>query len=197
MNTINKKALEKLASKPIFTAKDARAEGIHPSNLSYYVKTNLIERVARGVYRGLNTQVDVEFQWEDLVLTAHSIPNGVICLISALALYELTDEIPRAHWIAIPHATTAPKRENTRFIRMRDMETGKTMRLIGSETVRIFTIERTIIDTFRYLGKEVAIKALKAALKPNRHTKLNLKKLREYAKIFRIDIDPYLMTITT
>ena len=39
-----------------------------------------------------------------------NIPNGVACLISALDIYDMTNEIPRAHWIAIPHATTAPKR---------------------------------------------------------------------------------------
>lgn len=53
------------------------------------------------------------------------------------------------------------------------------------------------VNAFRYLGKEVAIKSLQAAFIHNRETKLDLKKLREYAKNFRIDIDPYLLALTT
>lgn len=193
MKKIIQTKLAELIAKPLFTAADARRAGIHPSNLSYYVKLNLIERLARGVYRGIDTKLDVDFQWEELVITAHSIPNGVVCLISALAIYNLTDEIPRMHWIAIPHATTPPKREHTKFIRMRNIDTGKTSYKIDSETIVIFDIERTIIDTFRYLDKETAIKALKSALKSSR--KLNLKKLRKYAKKFRVNIDPYLQAI--
>lgn len=94
--------------------------------MSYYVKTHRIERIGHGVYRGVESTIAVDFQWEDLIIMAKSIPQGVICLISALALYELTEEMPREHWIAVPHSTTAPKRAHTRIVRMRDMNTGKT-----------------------------------------------------------------------
>lgn len=99
----------------------------------------LIERVARGVHIAPGAVPDVDFMWEDLVLTVKSIPNGVVCFISALAIYELTDEIPKKHWIAVPNATTIPKRKNIK----------------------------------------------------------NLKKLQAVAKKLRVDISPYLMTVTT
>lgn len=79
--------------------------------------------------------------------------QGIVCLASALALYELTDEMPREHWLAVPNSTTAPKRDHSRIVRMRDIETGKTLYPIGRETVVIFDRERTIIDAFRYLSK--------------------------------------------
>jgi predicted transcriptional regulator of viral defense system len=194
MNRMKKNPLGKLASKPLFSARDARRAGIHPSRLSYYVKIHLLERIGRGVYRAVDSEVDVDFQWEDLVLIAQSVPKGVVCLISALALYELTDEIPRLYWIAIPHATTAPIRKNARFIRMRDMSTGKTRLKLGKETITIFDRERTIVDAFRYLSKEVAIKALKEVFKTKR---LDLRKLQKYAKKFKINLDAYILTVTT
>lgn len=194
---MNENQLKKLLSKPLFRASDARKVGIPPSRLSYYVKIKLIERIGRGVYRGVHSQVNTEFQWEDLVLIAKSVPTGVVCLVSALAVYGLTDEIPRIHWIAIPHATTAPKREKTRFIRMRDIKTGKTNIQLGKETITIFNPERTIIDAFRYLSKEIAIKALKEAAKAKGKEKLHLKRLQQYAKHFRIDLEPYLLMVTT
>ncbi|WP_242602418.1 type IV toxin-antitoxin system AbiEi family antitoxin domain-containing protein [Legionella rowbothamii] len=164
MKLNNEITLKDLFARPVFYAAEAREAGIHPSRLSYYVKTNRIERISHGVYRGVESSMDADFKCEDLIIIAKSIPQGVVCLVSALALYELTEEMPREHWIAVPHFTTAPRRDHTRIVRMRDIETGKTLYPIGQETVVIFDRERTIIDAFRYLSKEIAIKALKAAV---------------------------------
>ena len=197
MKLHNEHTLKDLFARPVFYAAEAREAGIHPSRLSYYVKTNRIERIGHGVYRGVDSSLDVDFQWEDLIIIVKSIPQGIICLVSALALYELTDEMPREHWIAVPHSTTAPKRDHTRIIRMRDMKTGKTMYTIGQETVVIFDKERTIVDAFRYLSKEIAIKALKAAASGRAPKKLDIKKLQQYAKQFGLNLEPYILTVTT
>lgn len=197
MKLSNQHTLKGLFERPVFYAAEAREAGIHPSRLSYYVKTNRIERIGHGVYRGVESFVDADFQWEDLIVIAKSIPQGVVCLISALLLYELTDEMPREHWIAVPHSTTAPKRENTRIVRMRDMKTGKTTFTIGHEKISIFDRERTIVDSFRYLSKEIAIKALKAAVSSGSKKKLDIKKLQQYAKQFGLNLDPYILTVTT
>ncbi len=197
MKLRNEITLKDLFARPVFYAAEAREAGIHPSRLSYYVKTNRIERIGHGVYRGVESSVDADFQWEDLIVIAKSIPQGIVCLVSALALYELTDEMPREHWIAVPHSTTAPKRDHTRIVRMRDMETGKTMYTIGRETVAIFDREKTIIDAFRYLSKEIAIKALKAAANGRASKKLDIKKLQQYAREFGLNLEPYILTVTT
>lgn len=188
--------LKNLIERAVFSARDARALGISPSRLSYYIKKKIIERVGRGVYRGVDSAVDVDFQWEDLVLIAKSVSSGVVCLISALALYELTDEIPRVHWIAIPHATTTPKRSMTRFVRMRDVSTGKINMKLGGESIAIFNRERTIVDAFRYLTLEIGIKALRSAITQKKQ-KLDIRKLQQYAKKFRVNIDPYIITVIT
>ena len=161
------------------------------------MKTNRIERIGHVVYRGVESFVDADFQWEDLIDITKNIPQGVVCLISALALYELTDEMPREHWIAVSHSTTAPKRESTRIVRMRDMNIGKTTLTIGQEIINIFDRERTIVDAFRYLSKEIAIKALKMAVSGRSQKKLDIKKLQQYAKQFRLNLDPYILTVTT
>jgi predicted transcriptional regulator of viral defense system len=195
LKEINK--LSGLLKRPFFTASQARDAGVHPSLLSYYAKQGLIERIERGIYKGPSAEMTVDFKWEDLVLAVKSIPNGVVCLISALALYELTEEIPRAHWIAIPNSARAPKRKGAKIIRMRNFELGQTEFQIGQETIRIFDRERTIVDAFRILGKETAIKALKEGLKIKREGKINLRKIQDYAKKLRVNIDPYILTATT
>ncbi len=189
--------LKELLEKPLFSSSDAKRVGVSSSLLSYYVKKGLIERVDRGLYRGKEYPLDVDFRWEDLILAAKSISDGVVCLISALALYGLTEEIPRAHWIAVANTSRAPKRKEVKVIRMRNIHLGRTEIKVGSEKIQIFDRERTIVDTFRYLGKETAIKALKSALAKNGEEKIDLKKLQDYAREFRVKIDPYILAVTT
>ncbi len=193
----NFKKLSKLLKKPLFSSNEAKELEISSSLLCYYVNKGLLERVGRGLYRKTNAILDVDFKWEDLILTSKGIPDGVICLISALALYDLTDEIPRAHWIAISHENKAPKRTGVRIVRMRNIRLGKTKLSMGETAVTIFDRERTIIDAFRYLGIEIAIKALKQGLQKSGEEKINLIKLQSYAKTLRVNIAPYLMAVTT
>ena len=194
---INKKLKKILLKKALFSAKEARKAGVYPSLINYYIKKGYVERMGRGIYKSSFSELDVDFQWEDLVATAKSVPNGVVCLLSALALYELTDEIPRQHWIAVPHGTTVPKRSHTKFIRLRDIKLGKTKLKIGKEEIQIFNRERTIVDSFRRLSAEVSIKALKEGLKESGSNKISIKKLQQYAKKQHINITPYILAITT
>lgn len=185
------------AEMPVFTAAEARAAGIPSRMLSHFCKKGIIERVTRGVYKGSQAKIEIDFQWEDLALMAMGIPNGIICLISALCYYGLTDQIMRQFWIAIPHASKSPQRPKTRIIRMRNIQLGQTKIQLGTAHVKIFDKERTVVDSFRYLSKEIAIKALQAYLRQTGSAKPNLNKLLKYAKTLRVDIHPFIMALTT
>ena len=138
-----------------------------------------------------------DFRWEDLTLTMRKIKNGVICLTTALAIYGLTDEIPRKHWIAIDNTTRHRADSSTKIVRMRNIELGKTTIKINSMRLSIFDRERTIVDAFRFLSIETAIKALRKGLSLAGNEKLRIEKLRKYAKILRVKIDPYLLGVST
>lgn len=189
--------LNPLLKKPLFKASLARSRGIPSRMLAYFCQKGLIERIGRGLYRVADASSGVNLDLEELVLTVSTIPRGVICLISALSYYNLTDQIMREYWIAIPNADKSPKRPHTRIVRMRNMSLGLTTVKMGKYKVKIFDRERTIIDAFRYLSHEVAIKALKAYLKPSHKWKPDLLKLSRYAKTLRININSYLMALTT
>lgn len=182
---------------PVFTAAEARAAGIPSRMLAHFCKKGVIERVTRGVYKGSQAKLEIDFQWVDLALVAMGIPNGVICLISALRYYGLTDQIMTQFWIAIPHASKSPQRPNTRIIRMRNIELGQTEILLGTAHLKIFDKERTVVDSFRFLSKEIAIKALQAYLRQTSSGKPDLNKLLKYAKTLRVDIHPFIMALTT
>lgn len=182
-----------LTEKKVFSTAIARQYGVYPPLLAYYQKKGSIERVNRGLYKASLYDPKIPPQWEELVYTVLSVPDSVICLLSALALYEMTDEIPRKHWIAVSNDRMAPRRAGTRIIRLRDIKTGKTTLKIGNLHVPIFDKERTVIDAFRYLSKEVAIKALRSYVDQK---KPDFNKLYEYGKKLRMDIEAYVLSLT-
>lgn len=188
--------ISKLAKKAVFTTEEAHEVGIPSRMLAHFCKRGLIERISRGIYKGGAAEVDIDFRWEDLALVAMSIPNGVICLISALCYYGLTDQIMREFWIAVPHALKSPKRPKTRIIRMRNIELGQIEISVGEDRLKIFDRERTVVDAFRHLSHEIALKALQEYLK-KREPKPNLDKLLKYAKRLHVNIYPYVMALTT
>jgi len=130
-----------LSRRAVFSSAEGRAIGIPARMLAYFCSKGQIERIGRGMYKIRHVDFDRDFEWEDLVLTALSIPNGIICLISALFYYELTDEIMREFWISVSHSTTSPVRENTHIVRMRNTSLGKTIIKIGNQKVKIFDRE--------------------------------------------------------
>ena len=190
------KQLEPFLNVPFFTAAEVEKQGIPRHALAYLVKRGDLERIYPGAYRFSEYEPKVEFQWENLGLVAASTSESVICLISALVFYDLTDQVMREIWLAVPHKSHPPKRPNTRIIRMRNIDLGKTQITLGEYNVQIFDRERCIIDAFRILSKEIAIKALQryfqsVAAKPDP------KKLGAYAKKLRVNITPYILSSTT
>ncbi|KIC73540.1 hypothetical protein DB41_JH00010 [Neochlamydia sp. TUME1] len=188
--------LEKLLNMPFFTLKEAENQGIPRWSVIYLTKNGILEKLCPGVYRSSTYEPKVDFDLENLAFTAASIPEGVICLISALCYYDLTDQIMREAWIAIPNQRRSPKRPNAHIVRMRNTDLGKETLTMGEYAVHIFDRERTIVDAFRYLSKEIALKALRqyftlADIKPDS------KKLIEYANILRVNINPYILSYTT
>lgn len=183
---------------PSFTSREAARLGVHPSTLAHYVKRGELERLARGVYRSTSAPSIEDFRWEDLATAARSVKDGVICLTSALALYGLTEEIPRQHWIAIRNTTRHRTGPSIRVVRMRNLDLGRTEIDMNGLHLPIFDRERTILDAFRYLGRETAIKALRSALTAKkREERIDTEKVRKYAKRLRVQIEPYLLAVTT
>lgn len=188
--------LQQLQKIPCFKACYARELGVPSRMLAYFCRQGLIERIGRGIYRGSLFESHLANGTEDLMVTVQSIPRGIVCLLSALYLYELTDQMLREYWIAIPNAFKSPTRPHTRIVRMRNVSLGLTTFTMGEFTVPIFDRERTVVDAFRYLSHEIALKALQSYLKLPKNLQ-RIDRLSAYAKILRVKITPYILAFTT
>src|SRR5689334_18746116 len=130
-----KNALEKLKPlfrAPSFTSKEAGNRGVSSATLAYYMKQNVLKRIGHGVYRAEYVPIVDDFRWEGLAEAVQGTKNGVICLTSALYLYDLTEEMPSQYWIAIRHNTLYRAKPPIKVVRMRNLKLGKTTIKVGN-----------------------------------------------------------------
>ena len=127
-----------------------------------------IELLSRGIYRSIDAgPADV-----DLLATAIRIPKATLCLTSALARHDLSDDIPQQIDLAIPRGTRAPALNAPVLWHRFDpdaFELGRDPFPIGEGlSIGIYSPERSVIDVFRMRdiqGEDVAIEALKRWLR--------------------------------
>ncbi|WP_245473909.1 type IV toxin-antitoxin system AbiEi family antitoxin domain-containing protein [Bradyrhizobium zhanjiangense] len=189
-------ALRLIRDRGIARARDFKAAGIPLVYLKRLADAGDIVRLGRGLYQ------DAERVGEDaahnLAEAARLVPNGVVSLVSALRHHELTTQLPHAVWMTIPHKARTPNVQGLRLEIVR--ATGEVL-TSGVEHVRvegvdvpIYGVAKTIADCFkhrRHVGEDVAIEALRDAL---RQRKTTASELMKYATINRVveRIEPYI-----
>lgn len=174
---------------------EALAHGIHPRTLYALRDNRTLEAVARGLYRLANRPPLGD---PDLALVAGRIPHGVICLISALAIHELTTQIPHRIDVAIPRTARYPVSAGApmtiyRFA-LASYQAGVTQRNVDGVKIKIYAPEKTLADCFKYrnkIGLDVFLEALDSYCKRPR---ASMQKILEYARVDRVEtrIRPYL-----
>jgi len=179
------------------TAQALRA-GIHPGTLYAMRDSGALEVVSRGVYRLANSP---PLRNPDLVAVATRVPGGVICLISALAFYELTTQIPHEVHVALPRGAEEPRLDHPpiktyRFTGEAFTEGVKVHKLDGV-SVRIYSPEKTLADCFKFRN-QVGLDTVMEAVRFYRERRsIKVKDLIRYAGICRVKkiIRPYLEAI--
>ena len=91
-------AIDLLRVKGIVRLYEFRNAGITAASVGRMVRAGEVNRLARGLYPLPDAPLDAN---HSLAEAAKRVPRGVVCLVSALAYHELTDQLPRAVWMAI------------------------------------------------------------------------------------------------
>jgi predicted transcriptional regulator of viral defense system len=167
----------------IISRSDLPRLGLSKHRLYAMVSAGELDQIAPGYYLRPGELDDTFATWASISLRK---PAATICLLSALSLHELTDEIPRETDIALPRGE---RTLTTKFTPIRwhsfdraTFELGRTEhRLPGAElSIGLYSAERTIIDTFRLrhdVGTDVANEALKRWLRRRGNAPANLLEL--------------------
>lgn len=186
--TYRERALRLIQDKGIARARDFKAAGIPLIYLTRLTDAGDLVRLGRGLYQ--DPERVGEDIAHDLAEAARLVPNGVVSLISALRHHELTTQLPHAVWMTIPHKSRTPSVQSPRIEIVR--ATGEVM-TAGVEHIRvegvdvpIYCVAKTVADCFKHrrqVGEDVAIEALRDAL---RQRKTTVSELMKYATIDRV-----------
>jgi predicted transcriptional regulator of viral defense system len=177
---------------------DALRAGIHRNTLRAMVERGEIERVTRGLYRLKEAPQPSQ---PDLVTVARKVPEGVICLISALSFHELTTQIPHEVYVAIARNSEPPRLDYPplRVFRFSGeaFTAGVEQVQLDGTAVRVYDPEKTLADCFKYrnkLGMDTVLEALRFY---RERRKLKVDALLRYAKICRVGsvMRPYLEAV--
>jgi predicted transcriptional regulator of viral defense system len=173
--------------------------GIHPRTLYALRDSGELVSVGRGLYRLASAPALAHPDW---VAVALRVPRAVICLVSALAHYELTTQVPHHIDIALPSHSQVPRVDGLPmrvfWYPERAFRAGIDMITLDQVRVRIYSPEKTIVDCFKYRNKtgiDIAVEALRNYRQ--KVPKLPVKKLLEYARICRVEkvMRPYLEAV--
>ena len=151
-----------------FTAAQAQQGGLTRRHLTDLQHEGAIDRIARGLYRR-STAPPVD---EDLLEIAVKTHRPTLCLISALARHDLTDQIPSAHDVAVPRGEWQPTvaaRVRWHKFDKATYDVGRTDVAVDAEyRIGLYDAPRSIIDTFRLrhtIGPDVPNEALRRWLR--------------------------------
>jgi len=180
---------------------EAIEAGIAPKTFYAMRDQVLLVRISRGLYRLANVPPPGN---PDLVTIAMRLPKAVICLISALDYYNLTEQIPHFVYIALPQEAEMPRIDQPPlqiiWPSKKIYEAGIQEVIFDNTQVKIYTAEKTITDCFKYrnkFGLDVAIDAIQRYFaQPAK--KQNLNALMTYAKLNRVVriMLPYIQALT-
>lgn len=187
------------AKSSVFRTHDLEAKGVSRPTITKLASKGVLHRVGRGLYVKANADIGENHTLAEI---GRRVPNGIVCLLSALRFHNLTTQSPHEIWIAINRKAWNPKVDylHLRVVRFSGaaFSEGWQRHVIEGVPVRIYNPAKTVADCFKYrnkIGLDVAIEALREAW---RRRACNMSELTRFARICRVSnvMRPYLESLT-
>lgn len=180
------------------TAGDLAAAGIHRQVLTRLVATGELERIARGLYR---SPEHAPTEHHSLAVVGAVVPQGIVCLLTALQFHGIGTQLPSEVWLAIDRRARRPalRYPPLRIVRYSGsaLTEGVELHRIEGRAVRVYGVAKTLADCFKYrnkIGLDVALEALRDAWRARR---FSMDELDRYAAICRVQrvMRPYIEAV--
>ena len=176
---ILKKFIEK--NNGILLSSDVRNLNIHKQYIKLLCDENYIERIEKGVYVKKGKNVN------DFFLLQQRYKTGIFSHNTALYFYNLTDRTPLKYDLTFQNNIRVKDEiVSSHYTKADYFEIGQTeLKLQDGTTIKIYDLERTIIDILRDRNK-IDLQIFNTAINGYMKRKdKNLVKLSKYAKIFK------------
>lgn len=199
-DTINRQqaVIKLLKKKAVIRPRDLASLNIGRMTLSRLCDQGVAQKVGHGLYRLAGAAVS---EHDLLVEACKAVPNGAICLLSALRLHDLTTQSPHQIWMAIDVKARIPKTGlPIKFVRFSGpaLQQGVITRKVHGATIRLYGPAKTVADCFKFrnkIGLDVALESLRECTKKKL---CSMDELWQYAQLCRVGtvMRPYLEAIT-
>jgi predicted transcriptional regulator of viral defense system len=149
----------------VLRPRDLIKHGIPRQYLLLLERAGKVQRSGRGLYTLAGGDAGEN---HTLAEACKRVPHGVICLLSALRLHNLTTQLPHEVWMAVDFKARRPKVDYPplRIVRFSGaaLRYGVTDLTIEGVRVSLTNPGKTIADCFKYrnkIGLDVALEALR------------------------------------
>jgi predicted transcriptional regulator of viral defense system len=195
MTEFSQKTMQYVRQHGMVRPRDIEAIGVPRGYLLRLHQQGKLNRSGRGIYTMPDAEITERHSYAEV---AKRVPEGILCLLSALAFHEITTQSPAAVWIALPKGARTPAitSPGLRIVRLTEpsLTAGIEKHLVESVSVRVYSAAKTVADCFKFrnkIGIDVAIEALKDCLRQKKGT---VNEIYRYAKIGRVSnvIRPYM-----
>jgi predicted transcriptional regulator of viral defense system len=191
--------LELARRQRLLRPRDLDAHNIPRDYLDRLYRRGLLDHLGRGLYAWPDADLGEN---QTLAEAAKRVPQGIVCLLSALRFHDLTTQSAFEVWLTLPIKARRPHLDYPplRVVRASEpaLSTAVEKHLVEGVPIRVYGVARTVADCFKYrnkIGLDVALEALRDCWRQRRCT---MDELWQAARVCRMTnvMRPYLESLT-
>ena len=197
--TKRQRVIQLLNKRRFLRPRDLDEFNISREYLNKLYAEGVLERPSRGLYVLPDSQPS---EHRTIVEACKLVPKGIVCLLTALRIHELTTESPFEVWMAIGEKDRKPKTDYPpiRIVRHsgQSLSYGVKTRKIEGVKVSVYSPAKTVADCFKYrnkIGLDVAIEALRDCRKQKKATNDEIWKAAKICRMANV-MRPYMESVT-
>ena len=198
-NTKRQRVIRLLNQRRFLRPRDLDKFNISREYLNKLYVEGVLERPSRGLYVLPDSQPS---ELRTIAEACKLVPKGIVCLLTALRIHELTTESPFEVWMAIGEKDRKPRIDYPpiRIVRHsgKSLSYGIEKRKIEGVKVSVYSPAKTVADCFKYrnkIGLDVAIEALRDCRKQKKATNDEIWKAAKICRMANV-MRPYMESVT-
>ena len=183
----------------VLRGRDLTKQGVSRQRVQRLIAQGELIRIGRGLYARPDATMTEN---HTLAQVGARVPQGVICLASALQFHQLTTQNPWQVWLLIERHARAPHLDYPPLRVLRAggeaFTEGVEEHILEGVVVRVTSAAKTVADCFKYrskIGLDVALEALRDCLS---HRCADRATLHHFARVCRVErvMQPYMEALS-